>query len=162
MHPIPPILFSFRPPSSWLRAWTECSTSLTSVSSHHRILWGPCGLWCCLSHGLCLPQCCCQVCMKRKRFFNFFCRESVTCLKTNRSIFIFLYKDLKILSSLLWLSVLHCLLQHEHHQCLIPLPFFVKIKKNSMNSFKFLHSVTKKKPFSRIETQLFCFIENLL
>ena len=54
-HPIQHIRFSFRPPSSSLSAWTECSTSLTLVSSHHRIPWGPCGLWCCLSHGLCLP-----------------------------------------------------------------------------------------------------------
>ena len=99
---------------------------------------------------------------EEEKVFYFFCRETVTCLKTNRSIFIFLYKDLKIVSSLLWLSVLHCHLQHEHHQCLIPLPFLCQNKKIYMNSFKFLHSVTKKMPFSRIETQLFCFIETLL
>ena len=53
----------------------------------------PPGPRCCLGYGRCLLQFICQVCMKRKRYLGFQCRESIAFKK--KCIFIFLYKRIQ-------------------------------------------------------------------
>ena len=157
-HPIPPILFSFRLPSSSLSAWMRCSTRLTPVSSYHRLTWGPVAydviwLWP-LPSQMQLPSM-----YEEEKELRFSLQKMVA--STKKYIFIYFYRrEFKIMSPLLWSSVLHCHLQHPTSSISSSSSFSL-----SWNSHEFdLISpiLSPKKVFFQIKSQLFFFIETLM